>query len=740
MSPTGVFIRSTINETPESGSHTLAAFSPDIVPLGDTHVPTADIAVTYDHFIAHEVEPNERNSLIYVRGRALKSTQVDTVISLRAVQNELILWPQIWEQAPVVGETVLHAKHKDEVVVSEHPIKYRHPQDPHRHDAFVAISKDAPGPVTLPSARVENWRDLVKVVGNDPSITLYNVVFADPLSAHVTLNTRFRLFENVQKTVKLAFVVEACTYFRTPHTGLEASLSFIGALPDNSNFSFKRPRVPLHPSSTDTETTIDVPAGVDGTLTLEVFNPQELNLGNDTSVSVAVYAVISVQGAEDHVLLGAEHVIFDANTRVKKLLRRHEARAVKASARVKASVFAKASAQSKESTDTSSDTYPFYFRCSTSDGPTFPREGITWHSPDIQPLGTAPDGNVLSDLGSNNYTVDVSSQKQINTVQGTSNYIYIRGTTTTTDHTSGQIRLFAVPSSVLLHPSQYVNYSINDYDEDGEPYKAIRKYSTSAAEKPLIITKPFNHNNPTPPSGADHWCYISECRPDGEDENGDEYEWPHEYSGDFATCDEFATWIRNQPYVIQRNTSFVTNPDADSQHFRTCFTIPTKFSKKDQFAFQVRAINCPVGSEFSMDSDDADIQLGKTTVANSDVSSGPNFSGKEPGYSCQVNIHWYAKGTTVKSGQRLEGNLVHKSKVTSAAAQKSKKNNLSTSSKAATFTVGHDYPNLKASETKGPKKIGGAFVQLAAGAIHSRKAAVYEEILIGSDILQFKSS
>jgi hypothetical protein len=206
----------------------------------------------------------------------------------------------------------------------------------------------------------------------------------------------------------------------TPRNDIEASLSGLGSLPDQSKFSFERARSPLLSSVTDTTTTVNVPAGFDGTLTLCIFNEREQNLGNDSSISLVVYAVTSgPQATEDYVLLGAEHVVFNADVRVKKYLHRTKAKAFTRST-------------NKLSPDPTNDDepYSFYFRTSINSGPVFPRNDYVWQSPgirllcipychsdtgftDIQPFGSSPSTDVYRDLGSAKYTVDVSALRAV---------------------------------------------------------------------------------------------------------------------------------------------------------------------------------------------------------------------------------------------------------------------------------------------------------------------------------------
>ena len=181
------------------------------------------------------------------------------------------------------------------------------------------------------------------------------------------------------------------------------------------------------------------------------------------------------------------------------------------------------------------------------------------------------DGNPAVTLG--DFTVDVSTQRKILLVANTSNYVYLRGTTTTA--VSGRTRLFYVTGSIFLHPVLYSQPSHVVFDVDpntNEPVTAIRPYQSSQAQQ-LVITTPFTMDNLAPPqnNGGDHYCLIAEHLPDGEDE------WPHEKIDNFGTSAEFATWLLNEPNVCWRNVYFVSNPDPDDQTLQTSFEIPRLF-------------------------------------------------------------------------------------------------------------------------------------------------------------------
>lgn len=45
--------------------------------------------------------------------------------------------------------------------------------------------------------------------------------------------------------------------------------------------------------------------------------------------------------------------------------------------------------------------------------------------------------------------------------------------------------------------------------------------------------------------------------------------------------------------------------------------------------------------------------------------AGAEFTGKAPGFTCQVVIRWYANGTQVQDGQQISGNLALQTMMTS---------------------------------------------------------------------------
>ena len=141
---------------------------------------------------------------------------------------------------------------------------------------------------------------------------------------------------------------------------------------------------------------VKVPSGFEGNVILEVFNGDLKVFGDYSSISIVVYAV----GSAGDVLLGAEHLVFDSNPRVKKLARSYNANIfstkevqtpivpVTGNQGIVSSMFSGIAGLVKmpftASTANASNlapTAPFYFRSTLADKGVFPRVG----NPEISP-------------------------------------------------------------------------------------------------------------------------------------------------------------------------------------------------------------------------------------------------------------------------------------------------------------------------------------------------------------------
>ena len=161
----------------------------------------------------------------------------------------------------------------------------------------------------------------------------------------------------------------------------------------NSGFSFGIDRQPL-PQTGVYGKYVKVPSGFDGNVILEIFNSDLKVFGDYSSISIVVYAADSA----GDVLLGAEHLVFDSNPRVKKLARSYNSnifstKEVQAASPnvtrnqgMVSSVFSGIGGLVKMPFTSSAasnlvETPPFYFRGNLTDNGVFPRTGNPAGSP-----------------------------------------------------------------------------------------------------------------------------------------------------------------------------------------------------------------------------------------------------------------------------------------------------------------------------------------------------------------------
>lgn len=112
--------------------------------------------------------------------------------------------------------------------------------------------------------------------------------------------------------------------------------------------------------------------------------------------------------------------------------------------------------------------------------------------------------------------------------------MYIRGNCTLGPNYDTEFRIFCLPNALLLYPTNYSSWSVNDFDDNGDPFVAVRTITSSAANSFNVLDLAFDLLNPQPPpSGSDHYCLVAESRnPTAENPDPD---WPHEDTGAFSS-------------------------------------------------------------------------------------------------------------------------------------------------------------------------------------------------------------
>uniref|UniRef100_A0A8H8CPY7 Uncharacterized protein n=1 Tax=Psilocybe cubensis TaxID=181762 RepID=A0A8H8CPY7_PSICU len=278
----------------------------------------------------------------------------------------------------------------------------------------------------------------------------------------------------------------------------------------------------------------------------------------------------------------------------------------------------------------------WWFRDAMGDGNVFPRTFNFSHSPDIQPVGTAPRSDAQQILGGANANVDWSDANNVSIQQGAPNYIYLRGNCTSGNNYSVQTRLFCVPSALVLYPPTYSQFSVTDFDSDNNPVVAVRNITSTSTNSFNVVDTAFDLLNPQPPPpGSDHFCLIAEAR-HPTPENPDP-QWPHEVTGSYSSASGFSTWIGSTPTVTWRNVSY--QPGGAQIICTSIVTIPPGlYSTSTEWILEAEAQNAPVGSAWRLTGNGptipgVDIGFQETTITAPNMVQGCQFTGVPDPYT-----------------------------------------------------------------------------------------------------------
>ncbi|TDL16741.1 hypothetical protein BD410DRAFT_844164 [Rickenella mellea] len=605
-----IYLRPSLGFTPKQKRNNLVAFSPDILPLYQTKITDPDqLTSTYGSFVAQTVVPEESN-LIYVRGAAndpLSPAQAD--VNLFTVTNELILWPQVLKGSTSIGSISLDYAPLPNPVMNEpgttasiKSIGLTPPGQGGRHEAIIsAIGLTAFDDI----ADSKNVTDLLATVDSNPALALYNAVVADPVFDVYSFTTRLRFFDDSTKVIQVELDVESI--------GMPAGYD-VSIFSDDPAVNLARTHIV---TGHRVGTTITVKDGFDALITVQIYKGTGATMPpNYASVSLVASIVQTSGHLQTIQVIGAEHVLFDSALRLARGIVR---------------------AQQLGNTAVG-----FYFRDAMGDTDSFPRTGAASHSPDIQPLGTVPDSNIVSTLSPTTYNTDVSDARGVNIVSDTSNYVYLRGNTNQATHI--ETTLYAIPAALLIVPEMYGQHVIQDVDTLGNTTTAVREV-IATDPGPLTIDTPFNWFRPPPvrsiDPNSDHYCLIAEARlwtPDPLDRDL----WPHQMG--LPTGSDVTNWVLGTPTVAWRNVSWVQNPDAPTFSWQTNMTVPDGYASNTRWTLKLACLNMPINGAIAMSATGpVDLHVDKTTITNPQMSIGVDFTGVDP-FSSTVSISWWQEG------------------------------------------------------------------------------------------------
>ncbi|KAH9486056.1 hypothetical protein JR316_0000120 [Psilocybe cubensis] len=641
------------------------AFTPDIIPHFGNKVDPAVLISEYDLFMSLPLQPSEINN-VFFRGQTTSSVTAGskTAVVLRAVPSELILWPQVWNQVKPTGPgpLVIDTSTPNSVVALGTPFAFKPPNMGGFNTTLIATQSPVPAVVNsktrfrdalqAPPADASNWQDMVDFINNDTSTVFYNVVVADPNAPVISVSTRLRVIDD--GTSPLNFLITLAT--STMPAGTSVSMSSPSGM-------INLDKVPL---TDDIGVHVSLSGGFDDIITLNIFPAAEDTIETFAWVSLQASIVVPQTARRGLIpisevfLLGSLNVVFHDDATTNLRFSSPSANQLKEHLKVK-----KAEAQAvvaKEGTVGTTDIITgaatgWWFRDDIGNINLFPRTTTLSHSPDIQPVGTVPRSDSQTILGGSNANIDWCDANAVAVSEGAPNYIYLRGNCTLGSNYVTEFRLFCVPNALLLYPSNYSQFSVTDFDDDGDPFVATRTITSTSANSFNVILTAFDLLNPLPPpSGSDHYCLIAESRnPTAANPDPD---WPHEDTGAFASAAGFDTWIAGSPDVCWRN---ITYRAGGAQMICTAICeIPAGvYPSSAEWTLEVDAENAPVGSAWALTGSGPSIPgvsigFAQTTITATNESQGCHFTGlPSSGYTFSIVLQWFSEGHAPGAGMNF---------------------------------------------------------------------------------------
>ncbi|KIM20841.1 hypothetical protein M408DRAFT_12868 [Serendipita vermifera MAFF 305830] len=654
-----LYLRSHLDD--DYASQKAWALSPDIIPQYEKVATVSSLEKSWDNFIGYPLMAHHDNN-IHIRGMGRmdadgSGSSGKVVVTLRAIPNELVLWPQVWNKSTILepGPIILDAPLNGTVTASSIPFNFC-PQDlGGRGHSFIAIQDSHTSFASDPSKRfrdtlppptraILNWRDYLKWCEQDERATFSNVFVADHTASSIIRSTRLRIFENQRQDVTITISIE--------HAGLPPTTQV--SLGSNSG-TIKIQPVMIGDGRTPPCVTVNLSPGFDDFLHLTILPPDSVKvLPLDSWVSLQAM-VQDDQGTLQ--LLGAMNVVFKGDAAHNLRLAQLKSKSI--------------SVNSQADNANASPATGWWFRQNASDTNSYPRATPWWPlSADIQPLGKTTNGNVAQDL-INAANVDISQQKGIKLSDGQANYVYLRGNCTS-NGTTIQSRLFCIPPGfTLFSPKTWSRHSVMDIDSHGDPVVAVRKLTTKGTDTFNVFTRPFNIFDPQRVNDIKQYYHLiaetREIRPEAPDPS-----WPHEIEGVFNSNEAFQGWFNWYPTVCYRGATWEPNPSLPQLSYRTYVLVPaSQGGPSDIWRILVTQSNVPTGSYWAMSgAGDAipgvDINWPMSRVEPISIAK-KMMNAKLPGlsqkdYVVELTLQWWPMGTIPLEGMNL---IVRVNKVTS---------------------------------------------------------------------------
>ncbi|KAF9005503.1 hypothetical protein BDQ17DRAFT_1353244 [Cyathus striatus] len=622
------------------------AFSPDIIPQYG-HSPLVDELtndLAYGSFIGFPLVHHDDN-LIYIRGITSPDTHSDftAAITLRAVPSELILWPQVWNQTKPLAPGPLFIKpgqvHWFERVATDSAFKFRptytgglgHTLIAHHISLPADLDTSQRGRDLIPSppGNINNCKDYYKFVTSDTTTTYYNVLVADPTASVISVTTRLRIFDDNPNNITTLWI-------SVWHAGV----------PNDTQISLSSDCGQVHIPKTSISNApdgvgrLDVKAGYDGYITMNIFRPDSEHFDPYSWMSLRVGMKPDVPGPDE--FLGAQNIVFEADS----------------TRNIRFASPAAVNLRNNQPSSQAADGDPVAGADQTPKAvrpplvPTFPAATGWWpyapgtvlsDSPDIQLVGHTPiDPSTLLDP-----TVDYTNTQL---TPDSKNYVYVRGHSTL-PNIIVEARLFIFPSTPMLHPNFYTaQEQFIVKDDDGRV--AVRTLTTKPGEDFYVFEKPFNlHSVPDPQVyQSTHYCMIAEVRQ--KTSEYDDPQWPHETHEEFGSLDDFATWVATQSCVCWKNVSW------------TPYLYTPGYSCSTHWTIIIESFNAPPGSSWQLTQTGGlnipglTIGFEKREINAANSVWGSHFTGVPAGYEATLQFEWTSSdGQPAPSGMYVNYHL-----------------------------------------------------------------------------------
>jgi len=194
-------------------------------------------------------------------------------------------------------------------------------------------------------------------------------------------------------------------------------------------------------------------------------------------------------------------------------------------------------------------------------------------SPDIVPVGTQPLAEPL-DLIQNDWDRDASRE----ILQGSYNYIYVRGTNKAPNVAEGEVYLYNAPSSILLRPQ---DWRYNSLPSSGG---AQPKFSAKIHSERVLGDNTFLWNAPQQPRGW-HYCLVAQVVTEKH---------PNPIPDDFNSSGGFVNWVRNNPAIAWRNVFIQKSGTTPTTTY--LFTFANMDGFEEKYAVMAKCLKMPKGT------------------------------------------------------------------------------------------------------------------------------------------------